>query len=347
MHDPQILVDGEITLLEAFKLLESSGEGILLFCNEKKIVEGILTDPDMRRLIIKGIELSSMARDHMNRNFVSWMEGEHKENPISYIRRREIHHLPVLDSNRRFVELISLDRYEFDKQTNPVVLMAGGLGTRLRPFTEKCPKPLLELNGKPILEHIIERFLESGFVNFFISVNFLGEMIEEKFGDGSKWGCNITYLKEKEKLGTAGALALLPNRPDNPIIVANGDVLTNVDLRNLLDYHSRHEADATMCVRSYEVQIPFGVVDIADGQIRTIVEKPIEKYYINAGIYCLNSGILDFIQNGESLDMPILIDRIKAGNGSVFGFPIHEDWIDVGRKEDLETARKAFDDEQL
>ncbi|MDA7512452.1 nucleotidyltransferase family protein [Verrucomicrobia bacterium] len=345
MCGPGIIVDGEITLLEAFQYLENSGGGILLFSNTEKVIEGILTDPDMRRLIIKGIELSSMARDHMNRNFVSWVKSEHEENPISFMRRREIHHLPLLDSKRRFVDLISLDRYKFDKQTNPVVLMAGGLGTRLRPFTEKCPKPLLELNGKPILEHILERFLESGFVNFFISVNFLGEMIEERFGDGSKWGCNITYLREKEKLGTAGALALLPNSLDNPIIVANGDVMTNVDLRNLLDYHKRHEAVATMCVRSYEVQIPFGVVEIADGQVSTIVEKPIKKYYVNAGIYCLNSGIFDLIQHGESLDMPILIDRIKAAKGSVFGFPIHEDWIDVGRKEDLERAKKAFDDE--
>jgi dTDP-glucose pyrophosphorylase len=338
----EIIVENPITLIQAIELLERTGEGVILFCVDKRLV-GILTDPDIRRLIIKGVKVTSFALDHLNRNFVSWVEGEHEENPINFLRRRYIHHLPIVDKEGHLVDLISLDRYEFDKQTNPVVLMAGGLGTRLRPFTEKCPKPLLELNGKPILEHIIERFLESGFINFYISVNFLGEMIEEKFGDGSQWGCNINYLREKEKLGTAGALSLLPHRPDNPILVANGDVLTNVNFRNLLDYHNRNDAEATMCIRSYEVQIPFGVVDIEDGKINSILEKPIKKYYVNAGIYCLNSSILDHIQNGERLDMPMLIERAKKGNGSVFGFPIHENWIDVGRKEDLETARKTFD----
>lgn len=340
--EPKIIVDRDVSLLEALQLLETTGEGILLFRDAGQVVVGILTDPDIRRLLIKGVELSAPAREHMKREFISWVEGEHDENPITFIRHKRIRHLPVLDRDRRLVDLVSLDHYEFDGLPNPVVLMAGGLGTRLRPYTEKCPKPLLELNGKPILERILERFLESGFNNFYISVNFLGEMIEEEFGDGSKWGCKIEYLREKEKLGTAGALSLLPERPELPVVVANGDVLTNVDLRHLVDYHNRHEADATMCVRTYEVQVPFGVVDVADGRINTIVEKPVENYYVNAGIYCLSPTALDRIQPAERLDMPTLFDRIKADDGPVFAFPIHEEWMDVGRKKDLESARQKF-----
>lgn len=336
-----IIVKTPISLIQALKLLDGTGEGVLLFCEGDRLL-GILTDPDLRRLLIKGVSLSEEARQHINRNFLSWTKGKQEGNPMAYIRHKRIRHLPVLSPEGQFLDLVTLDRHEFDGLPNPVVLMAGGLGTRLRPYTENCPKPLLELNGRPILERILGSFMESGFEDFYISVNYRGEMIEEKFGDGSKMGCRIRYLREKEKLGTAGALSLLPERPKTPFIVANGDVLTNVDLRHLLDYHSNHEATATMCVRTYEIQVPFGVVDATDGKINTIVEKPVENYYVNAGIYCLNPDVLDLLVEVNRLDMPELFDRIKEQGGANYAFPIHEEWMDVGRKEDLETARKKF-----
>jgi NDP-sugar pyrophosphorylase family protein len=219
-----------------------------------------------------------------------------------------------------------------------MVVMAGGQGTRLRPHTENCPKPLLPVSGKPMLEHIVERARADGFHRFVFAVHYLGHMIEDYFGNGERWQVNIEYLREESPLGTAGALALLPSRPDAPFVVTNGDVMTDIRYSELLDFHSRHEATATMAVRLHEWQHPFGVVRSNGVDIIGIDEKPIARSHINAGIYVLDPTALDRLTAGERCDMPALFLRLKESAERTIIYPMHEPWLDVGRPEDLRVA---------
>jgi len=218
--------------------------------------------------------------------------------------------------------------------------MAGGLGTRLQPLTDDSPKPMLQVGGKPLLEIILKNFIEHGFVNFYISVQYLPEIIMDYFQDGKNLGVSIKYIQEDQPLGTAGALGLIPQEAlDSPIIVMNGDILTSVDFPALLDYHSKHEGAATMCVRDYEFQVPLGVIEGNGSKINMIKEKPIHKCQVNAGIYVINSDIVKIIPENKRVDMPdFLSDQISQGN-SVHMFPIHEYWLDIGRLEDFNKAQ--------
>jgi NDP-sugar pyrophosphorylase family protein len=221
--------------------------------------------------------------------------------------------------------------------------MAGGKGMRLRPHTESCPKPMLEVGGKPMLQHILERAIADGFRNFIISLNYLGNMIEEYFGDGSNYGVTINYLNEDVPLGTAGCLSLLPSRPNLPFIVTNGDVLTDVNYSELLDFHIHHEANATMAVRQHEIRNQFGVVQIKGLEIEGFEEKPIYRSHVNAGIYALNPAVLNYLEHKRYCDMPVLFDRIKKDSGRTIVYPMHELWLDIGRPEDRISARKMHD----
>jgi dTDP-glucose pyrophosphorylase len=337
-----LCVSRPITILEALQELESSGKGILVFTEEDGKVVGILTDPDIRRLLLSGIDLNSPAFPVINKDFKYVKEGEHDNNPWGFMQRYKIRQLPVLDAEGHLKKVLSLDHHELAGFDNTVVLMAGGLGQRLRPYTQSCPKPLLEVAGKPMLERIIDRFIAAGFSKFVISINYKGDMIRERIGDGSTWGCQIEYVEESVKLGTAGALGLLRQRPKSPLLISNGDVLTDVNPSSLLHFHERYEAFATMCVRQYEVQIPFGVVDVNQGEIQTIHEKPTKEFHVNAGIYCLESEALDHMGKDEVIQMPDFFLRLRELGKRICAFPIHEDWMDVGRKEDLDLAHEKY-----
>jgi NDP-sugar pyrophosphorylase family protein len=220
--------------------------------------------------------------------------------------------------------------------------MAGGLGERLKPLTNETPKPLIRIGDKPILETVLTGFIKAGFSRFFISVNYKAEMIQDFFRDGSKWGVEISYLHEKKRLGTAGALSLLPQRPDRPFFVMNGDLLTTVNFEHMLKYHSEHQAFSTVCVREHSVTVPFGVVELDDHRLISIREKPTHKYFVNAGVYLLDPGVLDFIDGNEAVDMPMLIERTIAKDKTSVVFPLREYWIDVGRVDDLQRASEEF-----
>ncbi len=219
--------------------------------------------------------------------------------------------------------------------------MAGGKGVRLRPITESCPKPLVSVGGKPMLEHIIERAKREGFTDFVLAVHYLGYMIEEHFGNGSRFGVRIEYLREEDPLGTAGALSLLEPRPNEPFVVTNGDVVTDIRYGELLDFHLDHDASATMAVRSYEWQHPFGVVQTSGVDITGITEKPIFKSYINAGVYVLSPCALDALEKRTPCDMPTLFERLQSRLRRTVVYPMHEPWLDVGRPDDLEKANHA------
>jgi NDP-sugar pyrophosphorylase family protein len=248
--------------------------------------------------------------------------------------------MPIVDEKRRVVGLHVWDELMAPaKRPNLMIIMAGGKGERLQPLTRDCPKPLLPVRGKAILEHIIERAKAEGFTRFVLAIHYLGHMIEEHFGDGSRLDVQIEYLREENPLGTAGAIGLLKTRPEAAFVVSNGDVLTDIRYGELLDFHRRHAATAAMAVQRYEWQHPFGVVETEGVEITGFEEKPIVRTYVNAGVYVLEPEALDALVPGERCDMPTLFGRMKARGGRTIVYPMHEPWLDVGRVEDLERAR--------
>ena len=223
---------------------------------------------------------------------------------------------------------------------NPVFIMAGGFGTRLKPLTDNCPKPLLKLGGKPILETIIENFIASGFHRFYISTHYLPEQIEAYFGDGAEWGVEISYVHEDTPLGTAGALGLLPKDISNlPIIMMNGDLLTKVDFELLLNFHTEQQGIATMCVTEYEYQVPYGVVTLQDHQLESMIEKPLQKYFVNAGIYVVTPELIKQVERNQVVDMPSLLEGEIDRGEKVSVFPVHEYWLDIGKFNDFNQAQ--------
>jgi NDP-sugar pyrophosphorylase family protein len=256
------------------------------------------------------------------------------------MRRLVIHHLPLVNAKDQVVGLATIDDLiGAVERPNWVILMAGGLGKRLHPLTQECPKPLLKVGGKPILEIILESFAEQGFKNIFISVNYKAEMIQDYFGKGDRWGVQISYLHERKRLGTAGALSLLPERPIAPIIVMNGDLLTRTSFESLLQFHQVQGSVATMVVRDYEFKVPYGVVRIDKATIKEIEEKPVQRFFVNAGIYTLSPEALDLLPEDTFFDMPTLFEELIAVGQCTTAYPLQEYWLDIGRLEEFERAQ--------
>lgn len=316
---------------------------IVLVVSEDGMLVGTLTDGDIRRAFLKGSTLQSNIDEIIHRSPLVTPPDMGRELVLQLMQANKVHQLPVVDRERRVVGLHLWDAILTPTSLdNPMVIMAGGRGTRLRPHTENCPKPMLEVSGKPMLEHIIERAKADGIEHFIISLHYLGHMIEDHFGDGTKWGVRIEYLREESPLGTAGCLSILTNRPALPFIVTNGDVLTDIRYSDILDFHLRHHASATMAVRQHEVQNQFGVVRLKGVEIEGFEEKPVYRSHINAGIYVLEPAALNHLEVDQHCDMPTLFSRIKQAAGRTIVYPMHEPWLDVGRPDDLELAQKSF-----
>ena len=329
---------------DALSCLNNSLSKIILVINQNSILVGTLTDGDIRRGLLKGIDLDQKIEKIMNKNFFSIKDTDNYKSAFIKFNKKGIKQLPIVDKEGRIIFLL-IDDNELDKSSfeNSIVIMAGGLGKRLRPYTNNLPKPMLKLNGKPMLEIILENCIESGFSNFYFSVNYLKEIIIDHFDNGSKWGVNISYLEENKALGTAGSLSLLPKDIKSPVLVLNGDVLTKFDPKMLLDFHQKNDAFATISVRDYLMEIPYGVVEIEGKKVYNLVEKPIYSKKVNAGFYALNPEILDFIKINEKIDMPDIIRKIISLNKKIVACPIHEYWIDVGRPETLEEANISWE----
>ncbi|HEY9163223.1 MAG TPA: nucleotidyltransferase family protein, partial [Magnetovibrio sp.] len=253
---------------------------------------------------------------------------------------RRLRHLPVVDKAGILIDVASLD--DISTHDSWVFLLAGGLGTRLRPLTDSTPKPMLEVGGKPILESIMRSLIEQGFHKFFISVSYRAESITEYFGDGSKWGAEIQYIYEDEPKGTAGPLSLIPVEQTSPLLVMNGDLLTKANFSQILRYHEEHGLDATMCVREYEFQVPFGVVVTKDHHVVDIEEKPTHQFLVNAGMYVLSPRVISRIPKSGAYDMPELFRSLIADGGTTAAYPIHEYWLDIGRAEEFARANNEF-----
>lgn len=334
------LLSADATLQQAIRNLDETALQIVLVVSPNDVLLGTLTDGDIRRGLLRGLDLNSGVEAIMYREPLVVPPTLGRETVLQLMQANKFHQLPVVDEGRRVVGLHIWDELLVPSQRqNLMVIMAGGQGTRLRPHTEKCPKPLLPIGGKPMLEHIIERARAEGFQNFVLAVHYLGEMIEDYFGDGSRWQVKIDYLREESPLGTAGAIGLLTPRPNVPFIISNGDVLTDIRYDELLDFHRRHSAVATMAVRLHEWQHPFGVVRINGVDIVGFEEKPIARSHINAGIYVLDPTALDTLGVGEHCDMPTLFSRLQERAARTIVYPMHEPWLDVGRAVDLERAQ--------
>jgi len=337
----------EATLLEALQAIDSGGVRIALMVDIEGCLVGTVTDGDIRRCLLRGFGLASPASEAVQRRFQAARGEILCADAITLLRRHAIDQLPIIDGVGRLKGLYFIDDL-LDKPVtglpNPVVLMAGGRGTRLRPLTDNCPKPMLRVAGKPILESILEQCIASGLKKFYFAVNHLKEQIRDYFEDGSRWGVQIQYIEETSPLGTAGALQLLPDeaRQGKPLLVMNGDVLTRLNMAQLLKFHTDNGATATLCVRSHDVLIPFGVVEFEDVDLVGFREKPVMHYHVNAGIYVLEPSLLDDIRPAEAMDMPSLLLAAQGANKRVAVCPIHEYWCDIGRPETLQQAHEDW-----
>jgi len=342
VHWKSILVTANMTVREIISVIDESSLQIALVIDDNRKLLGSITDGDIRRGLIAGVRMDEAVKKIMNTEPYCAQEHYDRDELLQAMMARRLYQVPVVDDDGCVMDLVIIDdlfKGGVDRK-NWVVLMAGGLGTRLHPLTNTTPKPLIDVGGKPILERILESFVSKGFKRFYISVNYKSEMIKSYFADGEKWGVEIRYLEETEALGTAGALSLIPEIPSEPLIVMNGDLMTEVDFSKLLDFHVEHKAKCTMGVREYDFQVEFGVVEIENGVIARINEKPVHTFLVNAGIYTLEPSVVQDIPNGTVMDMPQLFDELIAKGAHACAFPIHEYWLDIGRTEDLDRARQ-------
>jgi dTDP-glucose pyrophosphorylase/predicted transcriptional regulator len=335
-----IFVSRDTLILAAMQHLDKGAAQIVLVVDEADRLLGAVTDGDVRRAVLRGVGLDQPVSKAMNGAPVTAHAKIAQEVAVALMRERAVHQLPLIDDDGRVVGLITYDEaLHAMRQDTLVVLIAGGLGSRLRPLTNDTPKPLLSIGGKPLLEITISNLARQGFGRFSIAVNYKADMFRAHFGEGKSLGVEINYLHENETLGTAGALRLLPERPTAPLLVMNGDVLTNLDARQLLLFHREQNVAATMCVRDYEWRIPYGVVRIDGGRLAEFEEKPARHEFVNAGIYALSPEALDHIPPEGPLDMPELFRRIAQSVGPAAVYPLREYWIDIGQLDDLQRAQ--------
>jgi dTDP-glucose pyrophosphorylase len=331
------------SVLSAIQAINTSVIQIALVVNEQEQLIGTVTDGDIRRAILKGVSLDTPITSVMNSQPTVAMPSMPREKILEIMKHKKLRQIPIVDELGKVIGLALFETLlKVTKKDNWVVLMAGGLGSRLAPLTNDCPKPLLKVGGKPILENILEHFLEYGFHHFFVSVNYKSEMIEAYFGNGSKWGVEIQYLREQTRLGTAGGLKLLPHKPELPIFVMNSDLLTKINFLDMLALHQEQQSMATMAVREYELQVPFGVVQTDHQRITEITEKPLYKFNVNAGIYILEPFCLDLIPDQKFYDMPSLFTSLVQQQQTVVPFLTWEYWLDIGRSDDLERANGEY-----
>ena len=337
------LITPDTTLREALERIDRAGSQIALVVDTERRLLGTLSDGDIRRGLLRGLSLAEKVTTAMHVGPTVADADEDRRSILAKMRRSGLHQLPVVDQAGVVVGLEVVDDYlTTPARENWVVIMAGGLGTRLDELTRDVPKPMLKVGTRPLLETIVRGYADQGFTRFYFAVNYKADQIEAYFGDGSAFGIEVSYLREQERLGTAGALSLLPDAPSLPVIVTNADVLTKQDYGHMLDQHVESGADATMAVRDYEMQVPFGVVRERDGLIESIEEKPVQRYVVSAGMYVLSSSVLSLVPSGKFFDMPSLFDLMVRQGKRTRCHYIDGYWLDVGRLTDYERANSEF-----
>jgi len=333
------LLPSSTVLKQAIRCLDDSAMRIVLIVDFECRLIGTVSDGDIRRGLLRGLNLESPVSKILQKNPLVVTPGIERALVLQLMTANKIQQIPVVDEKRHVVGLHLWDDVTLNPaRKNLMVIMAGGLGRRLRPLTESCPKPMIPVAGRPMLEHIIERAKSEGFSQFVLAIHYLGKVIENYFGDGKKLGVKIKYLKENKPLGTAGALGLLNPTPQAPLIVTNGDVIADIRYGEMIDFHIKHHANATMAVRVHELKHPFGVVRTQGLEIIGFEEKPVNRSHINAGVYALSPQALKALRPRESIDMPALFQRLKENSETIIAYPMHEPWLDVGAPQDLKKA---------
>jgi len=338
-----VVIANDITIIDAMETIQKGSLKIALVVNYDMTLVGTLSDGDIRRALLNKSKLEDKIDSIINKNPITCKVNDSKDKILHVANSKKLYLIPVVDENNKLIGIEDID--ELSKQLlreNMVVLMVGGLGTRLQPLTNDMPKPLLKVGEKPILETIIENFANYGFVNIVLCVNYKAHMIEEYFGDGSNYGINISYITEDKRLGTAGALSLLENRPNKPFFVMNGDLLTNINFEHMLNFHENNQSTATMSVREIETQIAFGVIETSDNRITSIKEKPIQKVLVNAGIYILEPEVLEYVPSNEFFDMPTLYEILINEDKNVLSYLNNGYWIDIGQLDDYKKANNVL-----
>ena len=331
------------TMREAMQIIDAGEMKIGLVVNEGKVLMGTVSDGDIRRAILKGTELDTPVKKLMSRNFISAKVGDSKESILNLAKLHKIYQIPVIDENNTLVDIEEMSNLLITQNySNTVVLMVGGLGSRLKPLTDNTPKPLLKVGNKPLLEIIVANFVKYGFKNFIFCVNYKSDMIRDYFGDGNKLSANIQYVYESKRMGTAGALFYLKETLTEDFIIMNGDVLTNVNFDHLVNFHYKNNATATMCVREYDFQVPYGVVNVDEQNILSIEEKPWHKFFVNAGIYMMSPALLKHILDDSFFDMPTLFTAAIDSKQKVLSFPIREYWLDIGGINEYNQANSEY-----
>lgn len=328
------------TVRETIAAIGANRRQIALVVDAADHLLGVVTDGDIRRGILRGVGLEDSAVEIMNSQPKVAQHTDSSQMIIDQMAEFAIRHMPVVDRDGKIIGLFMADEiHPRPILATPIVLMAGGKGQRLYPLTRDVPKPMLPIGGVPLLEIILRSLAAQGFINVYISVNYLADVIVNHVGDGAAWGLKVEYVRENKPLGTAGALAELAGLMAEPFIVMNSDLLTLVNLREMLSFHSKERGKATVGVREHLFEIPYGVVNLTGSIVESMVEKPLHRSLVNAGIYALNPEVLDLLVPGEYCDMPTLLDLIMSKGDWVTAFPIHESWLDVGRPEDLNQAQ--------
>lgn len=338
----KIKLSSSSTIKEALQVIDSGAMKIALVLNKENYLLGTLSDGDIRRGLLTGLSLNDSIESIIFKDPTVCGINDSKEEILKIAVAKKLYCIPIVDENGVLVGIEEVDDILKPASfSNRVVLMAGGLGTRLRPLTDEIPKPLLQVGNKPILETIINGFSKYGFKNIILSVSYKAEMIEEYFGDGTKFGVHIEYVHENERMGTAGALSLMREKLSEPFFVMNGDLLTNINFQHMLEYHLSNKSVATMGVREYDFQVPYGVVNVEEHNILSIDEKPVQSFFVSGGVYVFSPDVLDMIPDAY-YDMPTLFEKLIEGEKKAISFPIREYWLDIGQMSDFHRANAEY-----
>ena len=336
------LVAPKSTMRDVISTIDKGSLQVAIVVDENLKLLGIVTDGDVRRALMNGYSFDVETSSFMTSDPIVLREDFCRNDAISLMREKFIKHIPVIDGNRKVIDIFTLeDLFKRNHFSNPVVIMAGGKGERLGSLTQNCPKPMLNVNGIPILEIILKNCIKAGFMNFYLSVNYLKEKIINHFGTGEKWGVDISYLEEDEPLGTCGSLKLLPNDLADDLLVLNGDVLTDLEYDRLMAYHQKSRNSMTVCTRSHRVRIPFAVMTSSGTKLERFVEKPMYDFQVNAGVYILKPCLIEQIPL-KFFNMTDLVDDLLDSKLAVGVFPIHENWKDIGNPIDFREAVESF-----
>jgi dTDP-glucose pyrophosphorylase len=331
------------TIRDALQIINNGAMQMAVVVDSEGTLLGTVTDGDIRRGLLNNLRLEDSVETILHTTPTVATLSDTKEDILQKALAKKLHQIPIVDEEYRVLGIQEInDLIKPSSKPNIVVLMVGGLGSRLRPLTEETPKPMLKVGNKPILQTIVEKFAEYGFNEIVMCVNYKSHIIQDYFGDGSAFGVNITYIFEEERMGTAGALSLLKTLPNDPFFVMNGDLLTNINFDHLCNYHLTQNAMATMCVREYDFQVPYGVVNMEGNTILSIQEKPVHKFFVSAGIYMLNPDVIRYIPKNQFYDMPSLFEALIQQDQKAVSFPIREYWLDIGQMEEYERANKEY-----